>query len=467
MTDKNVANSDSRDPGLDAFESKLESDKPLFDNSDPVDYTAVSEAAHGSGHHSSHHGHHHSHHSSSSSGRRRRSSSSRSGAAGSGTRVSSRSGSSRSGSSRSGSSRHHSSSRRRRKGLLGWFGRHKVVTAFIGVFAIFALILSGALAWLFFSLGRPETISNVFPEESTRPAAAQTTKGKPVTFLLLGSDSRISAGNPSDWKVGAQRTDAIMLVQLSGDRKSANVMSIPRDSWVEIPANDVVGHASYAKINAAFSWGGPKLLIQTVEKLTQIRIDHFVLADFSSFEALTDELGGVDLTLSQPLDLTGKQNAAKSANVLPAGPQHLTGKQARIFVQERYTVARGDFDRIQRQQAWMRSILKALVNRDTLTDPGKLVSFVNVVNKNLAVDEGLTTSEMISLGRSASSIRPADVHFFQAPVTGTGTSDDGQSIVNLDRDRLTAVCRAFNSDTVSEYVSQNGKDLDMLQEVVR
>lgn len=467
MTDKNVANSDSRDPGLDAFESKLESDKPLFDSSDPVDYTAVSEAVHGSGHHSSHHGHHHSHHSSSSSSRRRRSSSSRSGAAGSGARVSSRSGSSRSGSSRSGSSRHHSSSRRRRKGLLGWFGRHKVVTAFIGAFAIFALILSGALAWLFFSLGRPETISNVFPDESTRPAAAQTTKGKPVTFLLLGSDSRISAGNPSDWKVGAQRTDAIMLVQLSGDRKSANVMSIPRDSWVEIPANDVVGHASYAKINAAFSWGGPKLLIQTVEKLTQIRIDHFVLADFSSFEALTDELGGVDLTLSQPLDLTGKQNAANSANVLPAGPQHLNGKQARIFVQERYTVARGDFDRIQRQQAWMRAILKALVNRDTLTDPGKLVSFVNVVTKNLAVDEGLTTSEMVSLGRSASSIRPADVHFFQAPVTGTGTSDDGQSIVNLDRDRLTAVCRAFNSDTVSEYVSQNGKDLDMLQEVVR
>lgn len=70
MTDKNVANSDSRDPGLDAFESKLESDKPLFDNSDPVDYTAVSEAAHGSGHHSSHHGNHHFHHSSSSSSRR-------------------------------------------------------------------------------------------------------------------------------------------------------------------------------------------------------------------------------------------------------------------------------------------------------------------------------------------------------------------------------------------------------------
>ena len=175
MTDKNVANSDSRDPGLDAFESKLESDKPLFDSSDPVDYTAVSEAVHGSGHHSSHHGNHHSHHSSSSSTRRRRSSSSRSGAAGSGAGSASRSGSSRSGSSRSGSSRHHSSSRRRRKGLLGWFGRHKVVTAFIGVFAIFALILSGALAWLFFSLGRPETISNVFPDESTRPAAAQTT----------------------------------------------------------------------------------------------------------------------------------------------------------------------------------------------------------------------------------------------------------------------------------------------------
>lgn len=107
-------------------------------------------------------------------------------------------------------------------------------------------------------------------------------RGDPVNLLFLGSDSRISAGDPSLWQAGAQRTDAIMLVHIPSHREEIFVMSIPRDSWVPVP-----GHGD-AKINAAFSYGGPSLLVQTFEQLTGVRIDHLAVVDFASFVELTD-----------------------------------------------------------------------------------------------------------------------------------------------------------------------------------
>src|SRR5690606_1285100 len=129
-------------------------------------------------------------------------------------------------------------------------------------------------------------LEDPFDELTERPDIAEGEEGEadPLNFLVLGSDSRISAGDPDQWEFGAQRTDAILLVHVPGDRQSAQVMSIPRDSWVDVP-----GWGMY-KINAAFSFGGPALLIQTVEQLTGVHIDHFAVTDFEAFAALTDEL---------------------------------------------------------------------------------------------------------------------------------------------------------------------------------
>src|SRR5699024_10937807 len=110
-------------------------------------------------------------------------------------------------------------------------------------------------------------------ERPTRPATDNEDEDEEVNVLVLGTDCRISAGDPSQWQAGAQRTDAMMLVQLSADREAVTVMSIPRDSWVEIS-----GHG-YNKVNAAFSFGGPALTVATVENLTGVLIDHFAVAD--------------------------------------------------------------------------------------------------------------------------------------------------------------------------------------------
>lgn len=262
---------------------------------------------------------------------------------------------------------------------------------------------------------------------------------QPVNFLIVGSDSRISAGDPYSWSYGAQRTDAIMIASISGDRQKVSVMSIPRDSWVPVPG---YGHQ---KINAAYSYGGPPLMVRTIEDLTGIRIDHVVISDFDSFTHITDELGGVRLTLTRPLQIEGR--------TIGPGTHVLDGEEALAYTRQRYGLPRGDFDRMQRQQNWMRAMLRAAFDKDVLTNPVALTQLLDVVVENVAVDDDLSIGTLRDLALSMRNVRPEDVSFFTAPVVGTGRSPDGsQSIVNLDFDALDGVCEAFVEDRIHGYV---------------
>jgi LCP family protein required for cell wall assembly len=275
-------------------------------------------------------------------------------------------------------------------------------------------------------------------------------EGGAMNILVVGSDSRISAGDPSQWRAGAQRTDAIMLVHLPADRESAYAMSIPRDSWVDIP-----GHGQ-AKINAAFSFGGPALLIQTIEQLTQVRIDHFAVTDFESFTGITDALGGVRITLKQDL-------YSGDRFVLPAGEHLMSGDEALVYVRQRKGLARGDFDRVQRQQAWMRAIVARMRNEQTLQNPVKSVPFLDAVTRSIAADDGLTRDVMNDLIDRAKGLGSDDIGFFTVPTAGTGRSPDGaQSIVNLDRPAFDELMAAVAADRVDEYLAQNPDDVDQL-----
>lgn len=323
--------------------------------------------------------------------------------------------------------------------------------------AVTVLVVGGAVAvkgiqhWL---SGNVESLGDPFADLDGRPDATPAVDGKtPVNLLVLGSDSRISAGDPTTWQAGAQRTDSIMLVHLPADRSAAYVMSIPRDSWVDIP-----GH-SQAKINAAFSWGGPALTIQTVEQLTDVRIDHFVVTDFESFVAMTDAIGGVRMTLSKDLKVGGQ--------VIPAGKQQLlTGDQALAFVRERKTLARGDFDRVQRQQAWIRAIAAKLRNDGTLNNPVSSTRFLSTVSKSVAADDGLTESVQQDLLSRVRGLGSSDMQFFTVPCSGTGRSADGQSIVVLDRDRLDPLMAAVAKDDLKAYLTAHASELDILPPVV-
>ena len=325
----------------------------------------------------------------------------------------------------------------------------------LAIFLVLTLATGGLALWVRHSIASGiEFIADPFAGIPTRAPQQKVAAGEEpaVNILVLGTDSRTSASDPSQWKEGAQRTDAIMIVQVSGDRKTVSVMSIPRDSWVEIP-----GHGQ-GKINAAYSYGGPSLTIHTVENLTGIHIDHFAVANFESFVALTDEIGGVRVNLKTPQTLAGKE--------LGAGAQVLDGQQALAYTRERSSLPNGDFDRVKRQQTWMRSIVSRVLTNGTLSSPTALYSFLKTASRTVAVDESFTLNQMQSLALETRHLHSNDIRFMTVPTAGTGTSTDGQSIVMLDADADAPLFKAFAEDRVSAYLTEHPDAVELLPATV-
>lgn len=249
------------------------------------------------------------------------------------------------------------------------------------------------------------------PAEPAQPAAAVA---DPVTFLLVGSDTRAAV---VDGQLPDARSDAIMIARLSGDRQHVQFVSIPRDSWVDIP-----GHGK-DKINAAYSYGGPSLLIQTVENLTGVRIDHFAAISFDELISMTDQLGGVDVQVAG--------TTTNGPYTFTAGLNHLDGDMARWYVGQRYDLPGGDFDRVKRQQNYLRSMFSKLFAAGTFGSIGQVDSVLRIITSSVAVDDTLSTPDLLSLAWSARGVTPADIDFFTAPVLGTGR-EGAASVVYLD-----------------------------------
>ncbi|WEO78000.1 LCP family protein [Cryobacterium sp. SO2] len=309
------------------------------------------------------------------------------------------------------------------------------------VFSLFAVIVIGVAGMTFWNLtssfNAVERIPEAFPDDdAARPPASTGEAATALNFLLLGSDTRGSTGSIAD--ISGQRSDTIVIVHIPADRSTLSVMSIPRDSWLEIP-----GHGE-AKINAALSYGGVPLAVQAVEGLIGARIDHVAVVDFAGFKAVTDALGGV--TIDNPIAFDSYHLKGR---VFPAGTQHLDGTEALAFARERYAFADGDFQRVRNQQLLIGALLSGLMQKSTLADPVKVGAVIGAVTPHLAIDNTLTTTDLATLGVQLRDVRSSDVTFFTIPTSGTGTSGDGQSIVNLDWAALPALQAAYQSDSVA------------------
>lgn len=275
---------------------------------------------------------------------------------------------------------------------------------------------------------------------TTRPQA-DPAAGDAMNILLLGSDSRISAGNPNDWKAGAQRTDAIMVLHIPADRKSAQVISIPRDSWVDIPGR------GKNKINAGFSFGGPSLMVQTIESVTGVRIDHVVIIDFTGFQHITDALGGVQICVPKKV--------VQGDMVIQAGCQNMDGETALTYVRQRKTLKEGDFDRVRRQQNWIRAVIRKLASRGTLTNPFKFNDALDALTSATATDNAFTIDVMQDVALSYRGVEPSDVSFFTAPLANPATGFEGKaSVVYLDPAQNKLLWQAVRSDKVSDYIAK-------------
>jgi LCP family protein required for cell wall assembly len=292
----------------------------------------------------------------------------------------------------------------------------------LGVLVTALLLVVGGGFWYLTEryAGNIDRVSDVFGDlpDDSRPAPAspdQAAVEAPVTFLLVGSDTRAQV-EPGETPDG--RSDAIMLARFSADRRHAHLISIPRDSWVDIPGRGM------DKINAAYAYGGPTLLIQTVEKLTGVRIDHYAAIDFDGLIQVTDDLGGVDVVVAE--------TTSNGPYTFPAGVNHLDGEQARWYLGQRYGLAAGDFDRVRRQQQYLQAMFGKLFSSDTFTDPGRLDAALLAVTSAVALDDTLGNGNLLGLTYSLRDLTPENVEFFNAPVLGTGMEGPA-SVVYLDR----------------------------------
>ncbi len=315
-----------------------------------------------------------------------------------------------------------------------------------GVFVVVVVAALAALVWQR-EASYNSNIHRIHGALPTGDRPAEGAKGA-ENWLLVGSDSRSDVGTTGTdgdgvWSVGGQRSDTIMLLHLPADRKKAYIISIPRDSWVAIP-----GHGT-AKVNAAFSYGGPALLISTVENLTHIHVDHYAAIDFAGFKSMTDALGGVEVQIA-------KTTYDPMRHVTwTAGTHKLNGDQALLFVRQRYNLPGGDFDRIKRQQAFLKALGSKAIRGSTFTNPFKLDAFLTAFTKSISVDDTVTAGKLRSMALSMTGLRMGDVSFLTLPVKGTGTKAR-QSVVLLDPATDEALYSAVNNDQLPAYIQQYG-----------
>ncbi len=222
---------------------------------------------------------------------------------------------------------------------------------------------------------------------------------RPLFILALGSDAR------STRVIEHSRSDSIHLIGINLQRHKASILGFPRDSWVNIP-----GHGT-DKINTAMYFGGPALTVQTVESITGIQIDFWMLTSFGGLRRMVTGIGGLDVRVSQAMhDQYSGANFSK-------GMHHFNGKQALSFARDRHDVPGGDLGRSANQGKLMLSALSKL--RNTFAEhPAELLDWIALGWNHLHLNFDLST--MLNLALTAATMSPDDVTNQVVPAT-TGT----------------------------------------------
>ncbi|WP_324650799.1 LCP family protein [Georgenia sp. H159] len=252
-----------------------------------------------------------------------------------------------------------------------------------GVLAVVVVLLVLVVAWpvglLIWANGRIEHI----------PALSGAANTPGTTYLLAGSDSR--ADGVTDDGTEGQRSDTIMVLHKPDSGPSA-LVSLPRDTFTEIP-----GYGSN-KLNAAYSYGGPELLVQTVEGLTGLTVDHYVEIGMAGVRDVVDAVGGVELCLDYDV------NDSLSTLVWEAGCRQADGDTALAFARMRYSDPQGDIGRTERQRQLVASIISEVATPSTLLDPRGHVELVDSALSAIVVDED---TGIVDLARMALAFRSA------------------------------------------------------------
>ena len=319
--------------------------------------------------------------------------------------------------------------------------------------------------------GQVERVPDVFAGLADRPAPGPAVSGRrALNVLVVGTDRRAAELLPAatgttegpdgtdgtdgtgEWVPGSRRTELVAVLHVDADRRSATLVSIPGEALVPVAG------AGPARLEAAFGGERPAPGVQAVEALTGLRIDHLAVVDWADLEVLVDAAGGVDVHV--PRTIEDEEHHV----VWVEGPQRLDGAQAVRYVRERPGLSDGDVDRVRRQQAVLRSVVRDSLRTLRGHDPWAGYQLLDRLSGAVAVDDGWTAAGLRRLLLDLRSVPLRDVHFLTAPVAGTDVVDE-RAVVRLDGPANASLWDAVRRDDVAAWLVDNA-DLAGAREVV-
>jgi len=310
--------------------------------------------------------------------------------------------------------------------------RERAVLAMVGVISALTLLVSGG-AWMVTSYVS-SSLGRVSAGTSGTPLSG------PINILVAGIDTRGGLTRRQEVRLHVGHTisansDTLMLVHVPADHASAQVVSLPRDSWVDIP-----GHGMN-KINAAYGLGGPRLMVATVERATGLVVNDYVEVDFLSFVKVINTLGGVNICLPYAVD------DPYSGLHMSAGLHHVDGVTALEFARDRHSFALSDLARISDQQQLLSSLFTEATRAGVIANPIRLKQLLSSVTAAIKVDRGF---DVVRLAQELRGIRPADVTFTTVPLSSISyVTPTGESAVLWNRAQAAALFRWLKTDAGS------------------
>ena len=301
--------------------------------------------------------------------------------------------------------------------------------------SVLALVVATGLVVAYKKLEGNINAVSIINQLGDRPQAVKVDgPKKPMNVLVMGSDTRDGT------KIGGDTpglSDTTILLHLSADRSRAYGVSLPRDAMVERPeCTSKNGHhkisGGLTQFNAAYAVGGPACTVKTVEHLTRIRIDHYVVVNFVGFQQMVNALGGVKVCVPHEVnDDIGHIH-------LPAGTYNVTGRQALDYVRVRHDLGapNGDIGRMKRQQAFIAAMINKAVSKGTLANPVRLYRFLDAATKSLTTDPGFAhLKELAELGSQIKNIGLDNVQFITVP-NAPWPQDPNRLVWTSDADKL-------------------------------
>ncbi|PRY30944.1 LCP family protein [Umezawaea tangerina] len=305
--------------------------------------------------------------------------------------------------------------------------RRKVKKGRVFLAVVFVLLL--AVVGLWFYVDSSLKRSDALPDYEGRPADTPGTN-----WLLVGSDARDDLTQEqkdalSTGDAGGKRTDTIMILHIPDGSGKATLVSLPRDSYVDIAGNDK------NKINAAFSLGGAPLLARTVETATGLHLDHYMEIGFGGFAGIVDAVGGVDMCIDEPMQdpLAGLD--------LKAGCQELDGTQALGYVRTR-AFATADLQRVQNQRKFLAALSERATSVGTLANPFRAFPLLFASTDAISVDDSDHLQNLVGLAFGMG----GGVDTATVPIGSTPTLDGVGSVVQWDRENALRLFGALEKD---------------------